>query len=63
MSKIITLCGSSRFKDDILNTYKKLTLQDNIVLFDAIFNQNELNLNDNEKQLIDKNHKQKNIDE
>ena len=59
MSKIITLCGSSRFKDDILNTYKKLTLQDNIVLFDAIFNQNELNLNDNEKQLIDKNHKQK----
>ena len=59
MSKIITLCGSSRFKDDILNTYKKLTLQDNIVLFDAIFSQNELNLNDNEKQLIDKNHKQK----
>lgn len=59
MSKIITLCGSSRFKDDILNTYKKLTLQDNIVLFDAIFNQNELNLSDNEKQLIDKNHKQK----
>lgn len=59
MSKIITLCGSSRFKDDILNTYKKLTLQGNIVLFDAIFNQNELNLNDNEKQLIDKNHKQK----
>lgn len=59
MSKIITLCGSSRFKDDILNAYKKLTLQDNIVLFDAIFNQNELNLNDNEKQLIDKNHKQK----
>lgn len=59
MSKIITLCGSSRFKEDILNTYKKLTLQDNIVLFDAIFNQNELNLNDNEKQLIDKNHKQK----
>lgn len=59
MSKIITLCGSSRFKDDILNIYKKLTLQDNIVLFDAIFNQNELNLNDNEKQLIDKNHKQK----
>lgn len=59
MSKIITLCGSSRFKEDILNTYKKLTLQDNIVLFDAIFNQNELNLNDNKKQLIDKNHKQK----
>lgn len=59
MSKIITLCGSSRFKEDILNTYKKLTLQNNIVLFDAIFNQNELNLNDNEKQLIDKNHKQK----
>lgn len=45
MSKVITLCGSSRFKDDILREYKRLTLEDNIVLFDGIFNQNDIRFN------------------
>lgn len=58
-NKIITLCGSSRFKDDILKVYKDLTMQGNIVFLDAIFNQSELNLSETDKQLIDDNHKQK----
>lgn len=56
---IITICGSSRFKNDILNIYKQLTLQNNIVFLDAIFNQNTLNLTIEEKNIIDNNHKQK----
>ena len=55
---IITICGSSRFKNDILNIYKQLTLQNNIVFLDAIFNQNTLNLTIEEKNIIDNNHKQ-----
>ena len=58
-NKIITLCGSSRFKDDILKVYKDLTMQGNIVFLDAIFNQSELNLSETDKQLIDDNHKEK----
>lgn len=35
--KIITICGSSRFKDIILEAYKDLTLQGHMVFMDAIF--------------------------
>lgn len=56
---IITICGSSRFKDDILEVYKTLTLQGNIVFIDAIFNQNDMGLTIEEKDIIDNNHKQK----
>lgn len=30
--KVITLCGSTRFKDEFLQTQKDLTLQGNIVI-------------------------------
>ncbi len=30
--KVITLCGSAKFKEDFINEMKKLTLQGNIVL-------------------------------
>lgn len=36
MSKVITLCGSSRFKTKILDTYTKLSLEGNIVLLPVL---------------------------
>ena len=29
---VITLCGSTRFKDELLEVQKRLTLEDNIVI-------------------------------
>jgi hypothetical protein len=36
--KIITLCGSSRFKDEYNKIFEKLTLSGNIVLSVGVFN-------------------------
>ena len=35
--KIVTLCGSTRFKQEFLNTQKKLTLEGNIVISVGLF--------------------------
>lgn len=35
--KVITLCGSTRFKDEFLNVQKDLTLKGNIVLSVGLF--------------------------
>ena len=35
--KVITLCGSTRFKDDFLQEQKRLTLEGNIVLSVGLF--------------------------
>lgn len=35
--KIITLCGSTKFKDDFINIQKKLTLEGNIVISVGLF--------------------------
>ena len=35
--KVITLCGSTRFKDEFLRTQKELTLQGNIVISVGLF--------------------------
>ena len=35
--KVITLCGSTRFKDEFLNTQKRLTLEGNIVISVGLF--------------------------
>ena len=35
--KVITLCGSTRFKDEFLETQKRLTLEGNIVISVGLF--------------------------
>lgn len=35
--KVITLCGSTKFKDDFISVEKKLTLEGNIVISLVLF--------------------------
>ncbi len=58
--KIITLCGSIRFKDEFMKVQEKLTLDGNIVLIPNFFNnikKEEIDLET--KKMLDEMHKQK----
>ena len=66
--KVITLCGSTRFKDEFLKVQKELTLKGNIVISVGLFGHsgdNEVweNMDDGAltktKQMLDDMHKQK----
>ena len=66
--KVITLCGSTRFKDEFLKVQKDLTLKGNIVISVGLFghsgdsevweNMNEGTLT-NTKEMLDDMHKRK----
>lgn len=59
--KVITLCGSTRFKDTFMETQKRLTLEGNIVISVGLFGHS----GDNEvwtagtKEMLDDMHKRK----
>ena len=59
--KVITLCGSTKFKDDFLKEQKRLTLEGNIVISIGLFGHS----GDNEamdiktKEMLDDMHKRK----
>ena len=59
--KVITLCGSTKFKDDFLREQKRLTLEGNIVISVGLFGHS----GDNEvwtegtKEILDEMHKRK----
>ena len=59
--KVITLCGSTRFKDAFMETQKRLTLEGNIVISVGLFG----HFGDNEvwtagtKEMLDDMHKRK----
>ena len=59
--KVITLCGSTKFKDQFLEVQKKLTLEGNIVISVGLFGHS----GDNEvwtegtKEMLDDMHKRK----
>ena len=58
--KIITLCGSIKFKDEFMRIQEKLTLDGNIVLTPNFFNnikKEEIDLET--KKMLDEMHKQK----
>ncbi len=59
--RVITLCGSTRFKDKFIEAQKNLTLQGNIVITVGLFGHagdNEA-LNDEVKAMLDDIHKRK----
>ena len=57
---VITICGSSRFKDEILQVAQKLTMDNHIVLAPFIFHHaDDIELSTEQKLYLDNLHKQK----
>jgi hypothetical protein len=58
---IITLCGSTRFKDDFLRVQKELTLKGNIVISVGLFGHSgdQEAWNEGTKEMLDIMHKRK----
>ena len=58
--KIITICGSIKFKDEFMKVQEKLTLDGNIVLTPNFFyNIKKENIDEKTKKMLDEMHKQK----
>lgn len=59
--KVITLCGSTRFKDQFIEAQKDLTLKGNIVITVGLFGHSGDSeaLNDEVKAMLDDIHKRK----
>lgn len=59
--KVITLCGSTRFKDNFLAEQKRLTLEGNIVISVGVFGHSgdDEELSEEVKQMLDDMHKRK----
>ena len=59
--KVITLCGSTRFKDELLEVQKRLTLDGNIVISVGLFGHSgdEEVWSDGVKEMLDDMHKRK----
>lgn len=53
---IITICGSTKFKDEMLNTAKELTLNGIIVLMPFVFAHCGDEITDEQKILLDRLH-------
>ena len=59
---VITLCGSTRFKDEFMQAQKELTLKGNIVISVGLFGysgDNEVFANKETKIMLDDMHKRK----
>lgn len=57
---VITICGSSRFKDEMMQVAKQLTLQNHIVLMPMVFHHTDGDeLTTEQKLSLDNLHKQK----
>ncbi len=59
--KIITLCGSTKFKDEFIAEQKRLTLEGNIVISVGLFGHSGDNevWSENTKEMLDNMHKRK----
>ena len=59
--KVITLCGSTKFKDEFINAQKRLTLEGNIVISVGMFGHSGDKdvFQDNVKEMLDDMHKRK----
>lgn len=57
--KVITLCGSTKFKDNFIEEQKRLTLQGNIVISVGLFGHSGDTFTEEEKIMLDDMHKRK----
>ena len=59
--KVITLCGSTKFKDEFVNAQKRLTFDGNIVISVGMFGHSgdKEVFQDNVKEMLDDMHKRK----
>lgn len=57
--KVITLCGSTKFKDEFLKAQKELTLAGNIVISVGLFGHSGDAISDEQKVMLDNMHKKK----
>lgn len=58
--KVITLCGSTKFKDDFLREQERLTLAGNVVISVGVFGHaDNISMGDSIKIMLDDIHKQK----
>lgn len=58
--KVITLCGSIKFKEEFLKMQEKLTLSENIVLTPNFFESiKKEKINEQTKKMLDEMHRQK----
>lgn len=61
--KVVTLCGSTKFKDEFMKAQKDLTLQGNIVISVGLFghadNEYQTVLTEEVKEMLDDMHKRK----
>ena len=57
--KVITLCGSTKFKDQFMEVQKKLTLEGNIVISVGCFGHAGDKFSDEQKFMLDDMHKRK----
>lgn len=56
---VITLCGSTKFKEDFMKVQKELTLQGNIVISVGCFSHSGDVITDKQKIMLDDMHKRK----
>lgn len=57
--KIITLCGSVKFKDEFMQVQERLTLEGNIILTPNFFTNRNIEINIETKKVLDEMHRQK----
>lgn len=57
--EVVTLCGSTRFKDDYINIQKELTLKGRIVISVGLFGHSGDVITDEQKLMLDDMHKRK----
>lgn len=57
--KIITLCGSIKFKDEFMKIQEKLVLEGKIVFLPIFFYNKNIEINSETKEMLNKIHKQK----
>ena len=57
--KVVTLCGSTKFKKEFIDTLRRLTLEGYVVLLPGVYVHSGDNLTNEDKLMLDDMHKRK----